>query len=267
MNNIQRVTLRDMDTNVVDTGSGPVVLLVHGFPLDHSMWQHQLTGLDDSFRLIAPDLRGFGGSSGATDKLTMEQFADDLAELLDALRISEPVTFCGLSMGGYIAWQFAQRHAARLARLIVCDTRAAADTPDGARGRHELAERVLTEGSTMVADAMIPKLFAEQTRREQPALVAATQRIMSNTAPQAIAGALRGMAERPDVTSRLPRIEVPALVVCGEHDAIIPVQEMRTIAESLPHGRFVEIPEAGHMAPLENPTPVNAAIREFLNEK
>jgi pimeloyl-ACP methyl ester carboxylesterase len=261
---MKNIKLRDAVLNVADVGSGPILLLVHGFPLDHSMWRHQLESLSDAYRVIAPDLRGFGTSSGAADTMTMELFADDLAELLDGLEIREPVAFCGLSMGGYVAWQFWKRHASRLARLILCDTRAGADTEEAAKGRQKMAQRVLNEGAVIVAEAMLPKLFAENSAREQADTVEATRQVMLATASTAIAGALRGMAQRPDMTSELPNIAVPTLVICGEQDAIVSVFEMRSIANALPNATFVAVPGCGHMSPLEDPTAVNAAIRSFL---
>ncbi len=261
---MKTVKLRDATLNIADVGSGPTLLLVHGFPLDHSMWRHQLESLGDTYRVIAPDLRGFGASSGATDTITMEQLADDMAELLDALGIVEPITFCGLSMGGYVAWQFWLRHANRLARLILCDTRAIADSEEAARGRHDMANRVLSEGSKVVAEAMLPKLFAEKTIREQADMVAATRQVMQATSPAAVAGTLRGMAQRPDMTSALADIDIPTLVICGEHDVISTADEMRSIAAALPNATFVEVPGSGHMTPLEGPETVNRAIRGFL---
>jgi pimeloyl-ACP methyl ester carboxylesterase len=261
---MKTVKLRDATLSIADVGSGPTLLLVHGFPLDHSMWRHQLESLGDKYRVIAPDLRGFGASTGATDTITMDQLADDLADLLDGLDIAEPVTFCGLSMGGYVAWQFWQRHASRLDRLILCDTRAVADTDEAARGRSDMAQRVLSEGATIVAEAMLPKLFAETTIRERADIVEATRRVMQATAPVTVAGALRGMAQRPDMTSELPNVDVPTLVMCGEYDVISTVDEMRSIADALPNANFVEVSGSGHMSPLEDPITVNAAIRSFL---
>lgn len=261
---MKAVKLHDATLNVADVGSGPVLLLVHGFPLDHSMWQSQMDSLSDTYRVIAPDLRGFGGSTGAIETITMERFADDMAELLDELDIAEPITFCGLSMGGYVAWQFWKRHANRLTQLILCDTRAIADSEEVARGRSMMAQRVLKEGSVVVAEAMLPKLFAEGTADKQPATVEATRKVMEGTAPEAVAGALRGMALRPDMTSELPNVDVPTLVICGEHDVISTVDEMRSIAEKLPNAMFVEVAGSGHMSPLESPDLVNSAIRKFL---
>jgi 3-oxoadipate enol-lactonase len=260
---MRRVSIGEVELNVVERGTGEPLLLVHGFPLDHSMWQGQIDGLSNKYRVLAPDMRGFGKSDVTSGTVTMEQLAGDLALLLDKLGVAEPVNFCGLSMGGYVAWQFAARHRTRLKRLIVCDTRAVADSKETAEGREKSAQKALAEGAKVVADAMLPKLFhtdgSEQPYRE------ATYQVMLSTNPQGVAAALRGMAKRPDVTQRLNEIDVPTLVICGEHDVISPPAEMRAIAEGIPGSRYVEIKDAGHMAPLEKPAAVNAAIETFLS--
>ena len=264
---MQKAKVDDLELAYLDRGSGPVVLLVHGFPLDHGMWAGQIDALAARYRVIAPDLRGFGQSSGQDQKTTMQQFADDLAGLLDALGIHETVHLCALSMGGYIAWQFWKLHGNRLASLILCDTRAASDTPEGAQGRLALADTVLSDGSLPVADSMLPKLFAPQSLESEALYVTATQGVMASTRPTTIAAALRGMAERPDMTAELPNIGLPALLLCGEHDVISPADEMRTVAAAMPDSRFHIIYGAGHMAPLERPERVNHLILEFLGRQ
>lgn len=262
------IPLGSASLNVVDEGRGPPILFVHGFPLDHSMWRGQLNDLSKDFRILAPDLRGFGTSSPITGDdavVTMTQFAGDLAALLSALKVTEPVTLCGLSMGGYVAWQFAARHADKLARLILCDTKAAADTKEGAEGRQKLAAKVLAEGSQVAAEAMLSKLFSKRSIESQAACVEETRQVILRTSPQAIAAALRGMAAREDFTSRLTAVSVPTLVLCGAEDVITPASEMRTMAASISDAENVEIPAAGHMAPLEAPAAVNQAVRKFLN--
>ena len=245
-------------------GEGPVLLLVHGFPLDHTMWQGQIADLSQSFCVIAPDLRGFGQSPVTHGEVTMDQMAGDLAELLDRLNIHQPICLCGLSMGGYVAWQFWSRFAPRLSRLILCDTRAAADTVEVARGRLLMAQTVENEGPAQVAEIMLPKLFSPTAFAEQPQLVEQTRDVILRTSPHGIAAAQRGMAQRPDMTGRLSQIDVPTLVVCGQYDVISPPSEMQQLAQAMPRARYVEIPCAGHMAPLEQPAAVNAAIGEFL---
>jgi len=259
------VSISGTDLNYVDEGRGPVLLLVHGFPLDHTMWQYQIADLKDEMRVIAPDLRGFGMSGVTAGTVTMAQMADDLAGLLDALRISEPVYFCGLSMGGYVAWQFIERHRKRLAGVILCDTRAVADTPKEKETRLETAEKVVKEGPGFIAEAMPKRLFAERAHQEQAKLVQETREVIRRTAPEGIAAAARGMAARPDVSGKLGGMEIPALVIVGSEDAISKAEEMRTIAEELPISMFVEIPGAGHMSPLEAPDVVNRAISDFVS--
>jgi len=261
---MSRIEVAGASWNVVEAGNGPVLLLVHGFPLDHSMWEHQLGALSARFRVIAPDLGGFGASLDAGGESTMERFADALAAHLDALAVDEPIAFGGLSMGGYVAWEFCRRHAERLGKLILCDTRAAADSDDVARGRLDAAEHVLAEGSTGFVEAMIGKLFAEQTVRQRPDAVDRIRRVMLGTAAETVAAGLRGMARRTDMTAALGQVAIPTLILCGREDVISPPDEMRSIAAAMPNARFAEVPGAGHMAPLENPRFVNQAITEFL---
>ena len=257
-------TVNGIELAVADEGNGPPLVLVHGFPLDHGMWSAQVEALSGQYRVIAPDLRGFGRSGVTEGKVTMEQFADDLAALLDALEVDQPVAFCGLSMGGYIGWAFLRNHRRRVRALILCDTRAAADTPEAAAGRLETADRVLREGPAPMVDAMLPKLLAEATLRSRPHRVESLRGVMLSTDPEGIAAAGRGMAERPDATPMLPRIDCPCLVLVGRLDALSTPGEMRAMAGAIPGARFVEIPGAGHMAPVENPDAFNAAIIEFL---
>ena len=251
--------------NVVEQGAGPVLLWVHGFPLDATMWREQIEQFAGEYRVIAPDLRGFGGSQVVPGEASMAAMADDLAALLVALAVEEPVTFCGLSMGGYIAWQFWRRHP----QLVLCDTRAVGDTAEVARGRQMMARQVESEGASAlagVAEGMLPKLFGEATRRERPELVEQTREVILSTAPAGVAAAQRGMAAREEVTGWLGEIRVPALVVVGEDDGISPPEEMRQIAEALPDARFELIADAGHMAPLEQPQAFNRALGAFLAE-
>jgi pimeloyl-ACP methyl ester carboxylesterase len=249
---------------LVDRGDGPPLLLVHGFPFDHRLWAAQTEALSASHRVIAPDLRGFGGSVVTPGTVTMERHADDLAALLEVLDERRPVVLAGFSMGGYVAFAFRRRHAARLAGLVLCDTRSIADDTAGARNRHDLAARVLEQGAGVVADAMLPRLLAPDTPRRHPEVAAAARAMMESTAPEGIAAALRGMAGRPDVTPELGAIAVPTLVVCGEHDALSTPDEMVGMSASIPGARFLTVPDAGHLAPLENPAAVTAALAAFL---
>ena len=263
------LTLGNLNLAVADCGQGTPLVLVHGFPLDHSMWHAQLDVLSAQYRVIAPDLRGFG-RSGPVDgtasdaTTTMHQFADDLAAMLDALQIDEPVALAGLSMGGYIALAFQKAYADRLKALILMDTRSSADAPEVAASRLTTAETILAEGPGSLPGNMLPKLLSKATQQEHPHVGEALGNVMLRTSPQGIAAALRGMAQRHDATTQLRAITCPTLVVVGEEDAVSPPEEMQQIAAAIPNARLVVIPSAGHMSPAENPAAVNAALLEFL---
>jgi len=252
----------------VDRGEGPAVLLVHGFPLDHRMWEGQIAVLSAQYRVIAPDLRGFGASAAGAEvsdePVTMERMADDLAALLDAVGISSPIVLAGLSMGGYVALAFWRRHAGRLRGLVLCDTRAEADTPEAAAARRRTAERAAREGTAFLCDDMLPRLLAAPAREHSPEVVALVRRMILEAPPRGVAAAALGMGMRSDATPWLPEIACPALLLVGGDDAITPPESMRAMARSMPHARLVEIPGAGHLAPLERPAEVNAALLDFL---
>ncbi len=258
------VYVGDLWINVVDRGLGSPVVLVHGFPLDHRMWADQIDALATRHRVIAPDLRGFGDSYGAAGTTTMDRFADDLRLILDQLRVDEPVAFCGLSMGGYVAFEFWRRHAVRVRSLVLCDTRAVPDSEEAARNRRLQADRVLATGTDDLAEQMLPKLLAPASLTGQPQTVRRIREMIAKAQPAGVAAALRGMAERPDSTGTLSQINVPTLCLVGEHDAISTAAEMRDFAAKIPNAEFVMIPECGHMTTMENPGAVNDALLTFL---
>jgi pimeloyl-ACP methyl ester carboxylesterase len=241
------------------------VLLVHGFPLDHEMWSAQSEFLAAKHRVIAPDLRCFGESPAAAGTVTMEQMADDLAGLLDALHVNEPIVYCGLSMGGYVAWQFWRKYAARLRGLVLCNTRSQADSPETVLSRQKMIDHVLRAGTQFVADAMLPKLFAQDTFKRAPQIVETVRQKILAARPESVVAAIRGLTVRPDVTSQLGSIRLPTLVLAGEHDMISPATEMRAMAGAIPGARYAVVPDAGHMTPLENPAAFNAEVGRFLD--
>jgi 3-oxoadipate enol-lactonase len=261
---MQHVAVPDGTIAALAQGKGQPVLFVHGFPLTHAMWNAQIAAFSGKYRVIAPDLRGFGESPSAGDTLTMERCADDMHGLLHGVFVDNPIVFCGLSMGGYIAWQFFQKYRAQLKALILCDTRATADSPEAAAGRRKLAESVLSDGVQSAIDVMLPRLFSPKTTERFPQLIAEAKAMILRNKPQGVAAGLLGLAERPDCTALLGSIDVPTLVICGQDDQITSANEMRGMAEAIPGSTYVEIPSAGHMSPIENPDAVNRAISQFL---
>jgi pimeloyl-ACP methyl ester carboxylesterase len=263
----RRVAVDGVELSVEERGGGRPIVVVHGFPLDRAMWAAQIESLGGEFRVIAPDLRGFGQSSLAPEDaeqgVGMERYAADVLGVLDALGVAEPVVLVGFSMGGYAAWQFALQWPERLAGLVQCDTRAVADTDDARAGRLKMAEAVQAAGDSSPALAMLPKLLAEQTSQSRPEVVAQVRAMIERQTAAAVAAAQRGMARREDVRSRLSEINCPALAIVGAEDAISPPEEMRKIVAAMPHASLVEIPAAGHMTTMENPSAVTQAIADF----
>lgn len=264
-----RTRVKDINVAYQIRGQGRPLLLVHGFPLDHSMWRFQFEILATEYQVIAPDLRGFGQTTRGTAPLSMKQFAEDLSGLLDALTIFEPVTYCGLSMGGYIGWEFWKNFPERICRLIQCDTRSIGDTELMARGRRQMASRITAQGpngSTLAADGMIPKLFSKHSAEAVPERVSQLRSIIAGSDYQMIAETQYALARRAEATHWLPEINLPTLLICGEHDAISPADEMRAIATAMPNATIEIIENVGHMAPLEHPQAVNDLIRQFLKQ-
>lgn len=258
-----------METNLngirlqyADVGSGPAVLLLHAFPLSGTMWRHQLTRLGGRYRLIVPDLRGFGATDAPPGVVSMDQYADDAAALLAHVGVARAAVV-GLSMGGYVAFALWRRHAERVAALVLADTRPGADG-DEARATRETNARLAEEqGVGAVADKLIPSLVAPHAPQ---ALRDELRAIITANSPDGVAGALRGMAVRPDSTRDLATIGVPTLAIVGELDGLTPPAESERIVAGVA-GRPAElalIAGAGHLSALEAPEAFSAALEGFL---
>jgi pimeloyl-ACP methyl ester carboxylesterase len=255
-----RACVSDCDLYYEDRGAGPPLLFVHGFPLSGEMWLPTVERLGIGWRCVVPDLRGHG-RSGATEQVTIAQFADDLAALLDALDEQRPAVIIGLSLGGIIAFEFYRRHRNRVRALVLCDTRANAEPPEGIARREALAQSALRAGSRAVADAMIDGLFAPGAA---PELKARWHAVMARTPPVGVAAAARALAQRAESFSTLPRIDCPTLVVVGAEDTLTPVESLREIHASIRGSCFEVIPGAGHLPPVEQPDRFASVLQDFL---
>ena len=260
------VTADGTKINYTDTGGDatPVVLL-HAFPLNSKMWEPQIEALSDRFRFIAPDLKGFGGSDAPEDTSTysMDSYADQVAAVLDDLGLDK-VVVAGLSMGGYIAFAFLRRHRDRVSALVLADTRAEADPPEGIEKRTNQQGMVRNEGTAGLIEALSGALLGEATREKKPDVVQKVKELMAENGPSGFIGALEAMKGRPDSSDELTSIDVPTLVIVGEHDGVTPPDAARKIHEHVGGSRLVVIPEAGHLSNLEAPEAFNGALGEFL---
>jgi pimeloyl-ACP methyl ester carboxylesterase len=253
---------------VEEQGTGQPVLFIHGFPFDHTIWSRTCNALSTDLRVIAPDLRGLGNSElpNSWNVTPMEQFADDLHVLLRTLGVSEKVILCGLSMGGYIVMQYAQKYATELAGIVLCSTKTVADSPAVAETRRKQAAGLKNGTLELheIADTMIPKLFAEKTFKNKPKIVQELRTVIESNNPHGVAAAALGMAERSDTTKLLNELNIPVLVVCGSEDQFSPPSEMKPLAQKAQYGKFIEIPNAGHLPPLEQPEQFAATLKEWM---
>jgi pimeloyl-ACP methyl ester carboxylesterase len=256
-------TIGGVNLHYKDLGSGIPLVFVHGFPVDSRMWDAQLTELSSGYRTMAIDLRGFGRSP-ADEPFTIESLADDVYSLLAELD-ELPCVLAGLSMGGYIALAFAQKYANALRGLILVDTKADGDSEEQKAGRMKMIELVREQGSKAIADQMIPKLLAAETPRNRPGQARFLRAMIEACPPRTIEHALLAMRDRPDRSTELASIQVPTLVIVGEHDTITPVAIATSMREQIPHAELAVIKGAGHMAPMEQSAQVNQAISRFVH--
>lgn len=249
-------------------GSGIPLLLLHAFPLDHSMWEAQ-EPLADAVRIIAPDQRGFGATPGEPTITSIGAMADDAVAVLDALHVAEPAFVCGVSMGGYIAQHVAARHPERVRGLILCDTKLDADTPEARAGRAGLAAKVSRRGAGLLADTMLGTLLAQSAeargRARRPAIEELLRQTIARQPVATIQAALAAMGERPDMTETMQSLPIPTLLVVGEEDTFTPPAIMQRMESILPDARLLIVPQAGHLVPLEVPEVFNAAVLAFLH--
>lgn len=283
MNQFQRYTieepLRGIEMAYTDVGSGRVVLLLHGFPFDKSMWKEQIDFLQDTgFRAIAPDLPGLGetvaqtlvcGSPDERHRLksvpptTMDEMARCAAALLDELNV-EAAAVCGLSMGGYVAFEFAHLFPLRVRALILAGTRAPADNNKEKEVREQQAQRMLAEGMSFVTEATLPKLLAPRTLSEKPDVIARVREMILKADPRGAAAAQRGMALRRDYSADLDKICMPTLIIVGREDPIRPVADAELMHRGIRNSQLAILEDAAHMTNLEQPETFNHALLKFL---
>jgi len=243
---------------------GKPVVLLHGYPLNSTIWQTEQDGLSDHYHVITPDLRGHGESPAPEGIYEMDSMAQDVIALLDSLGV-EKAAIMGHSMGGYVTLALWRLVPERFLALGLIDSQAGADSPEGREGRYKTAEKVFMEGSKAVEQAMLPKMFAAGLPTEQPILEQVRTMIL-NTRPNGMIGVLKGMAARPDSKDLIGKITVPVLLLTGDKDQLIPMQRSSDMAEAIPGATLVTIENAGHLPMLEQPQATLMAIHNFLDE-
>ncbi len=249
-----------------DIGSGPTVLLMHGFPLNRTLWRPQQADLVAAgYRVIAPDLRGFGESDETDAPCSMDQFADDMVALLEHLDVDQAVVV-GMSMGGYLLFNLLERYPQRVAAAVFLVTRSVADDEAARLQRLRLAEDCRKYGPQTVADRFHPVLFAPGTLETRPKLGEEVYRWMVNTGSRGLVAGLLAMRDRRDATPLLSCITTPTLVIGASEDQACPLEHARMIANGISGSRFIVIEDAGHLANLEQPNQVNHCLLDFLRQ-
>jgi pimeloyl-ACP methyl ester carboxylesterase len=242
--------------------SAPAFVLVHGYPFDHSLWDAVLPFLDSDVQVLAPDLRGFGGLPVTDVEPSLERLAEDLKLLLDERQLSRAVV-AGMSMGGYVALSFAEQYPERLAGLGLVSSSIWADTNEARAGRRAMIERVRREGAAVVAQAVVPKLFAQENRQRQD-LIRFPEKGAEKAGITGITWALEAMARRPDRSAVFQSLGVPVLVLHGVQDQFTSAERAREMSRLPADARYVEIQHAGHATPLEAPAEVAEALNELV---
>jgi 3-oxoadipate enol-lactonase len=247
----------------LEAGAGWPLILLHPFPLHADFWRPQLERITRGWRCLAPDLRGFGPAAAGPAVATMDDLADGVAGFMDALEIEKAV-IGGLSMGGYVAMSLYRAARERVTALVLANTRAGAEPPEGRAARDAMIALVRAQGPGAVADQMMPKLLGQTSRRARQHLAPLVRRLIESNTAEGIAAAIQAIRDRPDSMSILERCAVPGLVITGEEDTIIPVAESEAMARALPRAQLVVLAAAGHLSSLELPDDFSEALGNFL---
>lgn len=247
-----------------DAKSRPIVL-IHGFPFSHEMWQSQVELLRNDFRVVSYDVRGHGSSAVGDGQYMLEFFVDDLIALLDHLKIDKTIV-CGLSMGGYVALRSVERNPERFSAMILCDTSSEADTNEAKLRRAASIMAVKREGVKAFAETLLKTVFAPESLQRKVDAVQMIRRLIESNSSTGICGTLLALASRTETTSSLPQMNLPTLILVGEVDKLTPPSISEMMQRKLPSSELYIIPSAAHLSNLENPAEFNKRLRDFLKK-
>ena len=259
------ITINNLTVSYSDHGpdDAPVIIFIHGFPLNKSMWNIQVEALKENYRVIAYDIRGHGNSDPGIDEFFIELFVIDLLRLMEKLKIEKSI-LCGLSLGGYIALNAVLKHPDRFDGLILNDTQCIADTPEIKENRCNAIISIKEKGVEQYADEIIKKLFAQETFTKNKNVVDAVKEMIISTQKQSLCNTLHALAERKETCDQLPEINIPVLIMVGEEDKITPIAAAQQMHEKILNSKLEIIQQAGHLSNLENPTAFYTHLVNFL---
>lgn len=260
-----RVKLRDRSVFTRIAGVGRPLLLLHGYPLDHRLWDATIPLLSQEYLCIAPDFRGFGNNAEEPYSFSLQDLARDCWELADCLQVRQPLLVCGLSMGGYVAMEFVDQLPERICGVILTNTRCNADDVNGQAARREIASRALREGVSSVVSSMLNKLFHASAQNRIPVAVKLVQQMMTDTPASTIAWAQLAMANRRDFTDLLSSWDMPVACVGGISDTICPPEIIDQMHRRLKHSQKYLLAESAHLTPLELPRAFAETVQQFVH--
>ena len=259
-----QITSDDADIFYEVLGSGPPVVLLHPFPANHDLWKPTAQALIACYRVILPDLRGHGDSGIGEGPATMQKHAADIARVLDHEEVTR-AAFVGVSIGGYVLFEFWRKYRARMEALVLCNTKAQSDTSEARASRLQAAAEVMERGTEPFFESMLPKLLGKTTCNTRPDLVEGALRMMRKMSPEDVAMVQRGMAERPDSAETLKTIDVPTLIVTGDEDILTGAAEAELMRQHISGSQMKIVARAGHYSPWEQPNEVGKLVRQFLD--
>lgn len=267
LENTLGATANNQDIGYIDEGlvNAPIIIFIHGFPLNKTMWNKQIKEFKENYRVIAYDIRGYGNSEADYDDFSIELFVNDLLSLMDALKIDKAI-LCGFSMGGYIALKAIENYPERFIALVLCDTNCADDKPEAKQKRMESIESIMEKGLEQYAEESLKKLFAPLSLSKQIDEIAIVREMITETSKQSIFKTLHALAERAETCTKLHKIKVPVLIMVGKEDKITPPEVALSMHEKIKGSAIRIIDHAGHLSNMENPGQFNEELNRFLKK-
>ncbi len=260
------ITIKDLFISYSDDGneSDPVIVFIHGFPLDKSMWKDQIENFRNKYRVITYDVRGFGNSEAGTEELSIDLFVSDLRRFLDALNLTK-VILCGFSMGGYIALRAAEEFPERFDALILCDTQCYADTPEAKEKRLKSISAIKRDGIELYADQVLSGFFFADSIDTRSKEIIEVRRMIESTSPEVICNTLVALADRSETCSHLGKIEIPVLILVGSEDTVTPPSAAKFMQSKIAGSVLHHIKKSAHLSSMDNPIDFNKHIEDFLD--
>jgi 3-oxoadipate enol-lactonase len=261
-----KITVNNLTVSYNDEGQdgAPVIIFIHGFPFNKSMWNKQVKAFKENYRVIAYDVRGHGDSDAGDVPYSIDLFTNDLINFMDELNIDKTM-LCGLSMGGYIALNAVQNYPDRFDALILCDTNCIADTSEVKEKRMQTIKNIKKNGVEKFADESIKNLFAPESFSTKKQEIAAIRNMILNTSKKSLCDTLRAFYEREETCSKLKDFNVPTLIIVGKEDKVTPINAAQLLHENIEESFICVLDHAGHLSNIENPAEFNNQLEEFVS--